>query len=118
MSFFEAPQMAVRRMLLPSTAMADLPPYQPHRWPGPPAQAPTFWNSHIRTTAFLKSFGFPSENIAIILTRADNREFTQFKQRQAVTASTKFNGGSDTRAIPAVFVPTSLANNYNSISTF
>jgi len=31
--------------------------------------------------------------------------------------SSGFNGGSDTRAIPAVFVPTSIANSYQGMST-
>jgi hypothetical protein len=112
---FEAPHMRLRRMLLPSVARSDVP--QPLiRWPGPPAGAPVFFDPKIRTNLFLKSFGWPSDCFAPWFPRADARELLTLRQRAAVTSS-GFNGGSDTRAIPAVFVPTSIANSYQGMST-
>lgn len=112
-SCFVAPPMRFRREINPSRAQgADPIPHQLTRWPGPSVQLPVFFNPKLRTNNFLKSYGWPSENIRAHFERADTRAFLAHRQRMAVRIDTKSNSFGDMRAIPGVYVPTQAANNY------
>lgn len=112
-TFFAPMAMRFRRQINPANALGSDPiPHQLTRWPGPPVQPPTFFNPKLRTNTFLKSYGFPSENIRAHFERADTRAFLAHVQGRAVRIDTKSNAFGDMRGVPAVYVPTSAANNY------
>lgn len=111
---YEAPEMRFRNSVTSSLAQGGDPiPHPLTRWPGEMAQPPWLFNPKLRTNNFLKSYGFPSENVRAHFERADTRAFLAHVQQRAIRIPTQFNRFADQRGIPAVYVPTMPANNYS-----
>lgn len=114
---FEAPAMRERRIILGAEAVSDLG-YQINRWPGPSVQFGRIFDPKLRCNAFLKSYGFPSDSYRVGFQRADARTYLLQRSINAVQPSTLAQGGSPNRGVPAVYVPTSAANSYGTMTSW
>lgn len=107
--------MRLRKLLVPAMAQDDVP-HGITRWPGEPVGPPVFFDPKLRCNANLKAYGFWATSIHATLPRADDREFRRRRYLRSVTVGQSGGITSDTRGIPAVFVPTSPANGYSGMT--
>lgn len=104
--------------ITPSEAQAPAAHFMLARWPGSAVHYPVLFSPHLKSNNALKSYGFPNSNEQAKFYRPDVHPIRVAALRRAINASSKVNASSDNRAIPGVYVPTTLRNGYNQGSTW